>query len=228
LPRTRSGLAAFSRLPLRYALAGVLLAACGLTLLLSSGCFSGSTEVPPATTVITLAPSPTPTPTEPPNRIVNTSLPARLVIESIGVNAPVMELGLDSRRAPEVPDYTNSSSPRSVVAWYDFGALPGQGSNAIFAGHVTFDGVGVFYYLDSVSPGDTVKVITQDGKTLVYQVFDTLVVDPSRADLLNPTNDDILTVITCGGGTFIPVPGEAFGGHYPGRVVLRAKLSQVV
>lgn len=199
----------------------------GLALLLSTACLSGSSEAPSPTATAVAQPSPSPTPTEAPNRIVNTSPAARIVIESIGASAPIMELGLDANRVPEVPDYSNSRTPGALVAWYDFSAIPGQGSNAVFAGHVTFDGPGVFYYLDRVSPGDTVKVITQDGKTLIYQVFDTLVVDPSRVDLLNPTSEDIITVITCGGGSFVSVPGAQYGGYYPGRVVLRAKLMQV-
>lgn len=204
-----------------------LLLLSGLALLLSTACLSGSSEAPSPTATAVVQPSPTPVPTEAPNRIVNTSPAARIFIDSIGASAPIMELGLDANRVPEVPDYSNSRTPGALVAWYDFTAIPGQGSNAVFAGHVTFDGPGVFYYLDRVSPGDTVRVITEDGKTMIYQVFDTLVVDPSRVDLLSPTDEDIVTVITCGGGNFISVPGEAYGGHYPGRVVLRAKLMQV-
>ena len=158
---------------------------------------------------------------------VNSSPPARMIIQSIKVDAPIMTLGRDANLALEVPDYQNSRNPGAVVGWYNVFPVPGSGSNAIFAGHVTFDGRAVFYHLDQVSPGDTVKIVTEDGKTLVYQVFENLTVDPSRVDVLNATKEDTITLITCGGGDFIYVPGEEFGGHYPGRIVVRARLMQV-
>jgi LPXTG-site transpeptidase (sortase) family protein len=158
---------------------------------------------------------------------VNSSPPARIVIQSIKVDAAIMTLGRDRNLALEVPDYQNSRNPGAVVGWYNVFPTPGAGSNAIFAGHVTFDGRAVFYHLDQVSPGDTVTIMTEDGKTLVYRVFENLTVDPSRVDVLNPTGEDIVTLITCGGGDFIEVPGEQFGGHYPNRVVVRARLAQV-
>jgi len=43
----------------------------------------------------------------------------RLVIDSLGVNAPVVRLGLDPRDVPQVPN------DGAKVAWYDFSAKPG-------------------------------------------------------------------------------------------------------
>jgi len=82
--------------------------------------------------------SPTPTkPAEPP-------LPEsgyRMVIEKIGVNAPVDVYGLDANNVPEVP---LGSDAAEVIAWYNFSAKPGTGSNAVFAGHVTWNGRAMF------------------------------------------------------------------------------------
>lgn len=159
-------------------------------------------------------------------RVVNNSPATRLQIDSLGVNAPIMTLGLDANRVPEVPNYQNTSNAAAVVAWYDFSAVPGAGSNAVFAGHVTWDGRAVFYKLDQMKPGDTVKVGTQDGKTLIYEVYENLLVPPTRVDLLGPTDTNILTLITCG-GEFTTNRNDPFGGQYDNRVVVRARLLNV-
>ena len=36
------------------------------------------------------------------------------------------------------------------VGWYAFTAAPGSGDNAVFAAHVTWNGVAVFYNLSSL------------------------------------------------------------------------------
>ena len=167
-----------------------------------------------------------PSPTATGSLIVNNSPATRLQIDSIGVNAPIMTLGLDANRVPEVPNYQNTSNAAAVVAWYDFSAVPGSGSNAVFAGHVTWDGRAVFYKLDQLKPGDTVKVGTQDGKTLVYQVYENLLVPPTRVDLLAGTDTNIVTLITCG-GQFTSDRSDPFGGQYDDRVVIRARLLNV-
>ena len=69
-----------------------------------------------------------------------------MVIDSIGVNAPVVPEGLTADDVPIMP--LNAYD----VAWYTFTAQPGTGGNAVFAGHVTWNGLAVFYYLNEVSP----------------------------------------------------------------------------
>jgi LPXTG-site transpeptidase (sortase) family protein len=113
-----------------------------------------------------------------------------------------------------------------VVAWYDFSALPGAGSNAVFSGHVTWNGRAVFWALDELQPGDTISVISEDGVEYTYEVFDNFPVDPSdpaSLKVMKPTPTDTITVITCG-GTWIPDPSEQFGGNYTTRTIVQAKL----
>ncbi len=94
-----------------------------------------------------LSPSPTtdPTPTQQPAPPLKDAL-YRMIIDKIGVDAPVLTFGLDENAIPEIP-----TDPWDV-AWYDFSAQPGTGSNAVFAGHVTWFGPGVFYDLYNWSP----------------------------------------------------------------------------
>ena len=47
-----------------------------------------------------------------------------MIIERIGVNAPLAAYGLDANAVPIVPTGPDASY---VVAWYDFSAQPGTG-----------------------------------------------------------------------------------------------------
>jgi len=151
------------------------------------------------------------------------SVPLRLVIESIGVDGPVVEMGMDDEGIPYVP--LNGQD----VAWYSFSSMPGAGSNAVFAGHVNWERApGVFADLDDVQPGDTVRLLSDDGSGYTYEVFANFLVDPSNPDSLKvmaPTQADTITLITCS-GTWIPDPSERFGGNYTDRAIVQARLIQ--
>ena len=165
------------------------------------------------------APSPTPAPPiEPPLG----KTPFQLIIPSIGVDATVSSFGLDANLIPEVP--LNGQE----VAWYDWSAEPGTGSNAVLAGHVTWSGLGVFYHLDQLSDGDQILLRAGDGAELSYTVEENFLIDPNDSSalaLMAPTDDDAITVITCG-GTYSP-SGGPFGGDYSDRRIVRATLSLV-
>jgi hypothetical protein len=90
-----------------------------------------------------------------------------MVIDKIGVDAPVETFGLDAELAPVVPTGDNAAD---VVAWYDFSAKPGTGSNVVFGGHVTWFGPAVFYDLPLLVAGDVVKLIGQDGTEVTYTI----------------------------------------------------------
>jgi LPXTG-site transpeptidase (sortase) family protein len=172
--------------------------------------------------VTTSSPVPTPAPTEAP-AVLEPPLgnaPFQLVIPDIGVNAPVNTYGMDANYVPEVP-YNGYE-----VAWYDWSARPGTGGNAVMAGHVTWGGAGVFYNLDQLQRGDQIVLRGTDGVELSYEVEDNVLVDPndpSSLVVMAATNEDVITVITCG-GTFFSLPGTAAGGDYTDRRVVRARL----
>ena len=158
-----------------------------------------------------------PPPSEPPLR----DSAYRLVIDSIGVNANVFTYGVDAERVPEVP--LNGED----VAWYDFSARPGTGSNAVFAGHVTWNGRAVFSELDSVAVGERISLRGGDGKELVYVVSESYLVDPNdptSISVMSPTDKDVITIITCS-GTFFYTGDPVFGGEYTQRRIIRASLS---
>ena len=147
--------------------------------------------------------------------------PLRIVVDKIKVDAPVVEMGLDGDGVPQVP--LNGED----VAWYNFSAKPGAGSNAVFAGHVNWAGaLGAFGKIDELVEGDMVRLISDDGRELTYEVTANYKVDPSDPESLKvmaPTPTDTITLITCG-GTWIPDRSDRFGGDYTNRTIVQAKL----
>jgi LPXTG-site transpeptidase (sortase) family protein len=176
---------------------------------------------PTATPVpITVAPTPVPPPP------LGDS-PYTMVIDKIGVNAPVEAFGLDANQVPEVPTGPGQG-PGQIVAWYDFSAKPGTGSNAVFAGHVTWNGAAVFYNLTSVAVGDEIKLMGRDGTLLTYKISDVFDVDPSDPNsiqVMGGSSTDELTIITCDGST--TYVGGTFGVEYSNRLVIRAGLESI-
>lgn len=96
------------------------------------------------------------------------SVPERLVIPAIGVNAAVEPVGLakSGNGAMGVPsNFTN-------VAWYSGGPLPGAAGDAVIDGHLDGRTVprAVFYRLAELAPGDTVLVEERAGHVLRFTV----------------------------------------------------------
>jgi LPXTG-site transpeptidase (sortase) family protein len=150
--------------------------------------------------------------------------PIRIGIPPIGVDAPILAMGLDSNHYPQVP---NSGAD---VAWYTFSAPPGRGSNAVMSGHVDWllgdDPVkGVFYHLRELQIGDQMVLDLEDGSQLRYAVTANVAVpynNPDLGDVMAPTAKDVITLITCG-GTWQSDYSNANGGNYSHRIVVRAE-----
>jgi LPXTG-site transpeptidase (sortase) family protein len=166
---------------------------------------------------------PAPTVSEPEPTPEPVAAPLRLVVESLGVDAPVIEMGVDDQGIPHVP--LNGRD----VAWYSFSSPPGAGSNAVFAGHINWEGApGAFANLNELKAGDTIRLISEDGSEYVYKVFANFAVDPYDSDslkVMSPTPTDTVTLITCG-GSWIPDPSERFGGSYTNRTIVQARLME--
>ena len=179
------------------------------------------THTAPTPTVTDEAP---PSPTATPPRVQDTAY--RMIIDRIDVDAPVYTYGLDENSVPVVPTGTDAAD---VVAWYDFSAQPGTGNNAVFAAHVTWFGKAVFWELEKLEIGDTVRLEAEDGTELVYTVEDNFLVDPSLAEsleVMSSTPTDTVTLITCG-GSFVDTGDPVFGGEYSDRRVVRAQLESM-
>lgn len=75
-------------------------------------------------------------------------------------------------------------------------AMPGEKGNFCAAGHRSYTYNEYFNRLDEVNKGDEIIVKTQKGE-FKYQVTDQFVVEPSQVEVLKPTDDATLTLVTC-------------------------------
>jgi hypothetical protein len=145
------------------------------------------------------------------------ALPVRLWIPAIAVSSPLVRLGLLPDGSLQVPRDWDKAG------WYDQGPRPGQPGPAVILGHVdSKSGPAVFYQLQTLRPGDIVRVGLADGRTLVFRVqrVERYPKDkfPTEAVYL-PTLSRELRLITCG-GTF-----DYASGHYRDNIVVYATLA---
>lgn len=146
----------------------------------------------------------------------------RLVIPSIGVNAPVTMrvVGPDGAMG-------NPNGPEDVV-WYDFsayaglGGYPGNGGNAVYAGHVNYRnyGAAVFANIESLGPGDLIEVYRGDGQVISYSVQWTTWAEGEGSNFtgyVQAEGFDEITLVTCV-GTWDPGARQ-----YSNRLVVRGK-----
>jgi sortase A len=103
----------------------------------------------------------------------------KLEIPRLGLSAMIVE-GVDGRDL------------RRAVGHIPGTALPGQPGNIAIAGHRdTF-----FRPLRNIRPNDTITLSTVQGDYR-YHVVSTKVVAPNDAEVLDPTGQDTLTLVTC-------------------------------
>jgi sortase (surface protein transpeptidase) len=145
------------------------------------------------------------------------ALPARVRIPAIGVDAPVIRLGLDRNGALEVPTRWGDAG------WYVHSPRPGAPGPAVIAGHVdSTSGPAVFYRLGALHRGASIRVVRADGTTARFRVqrverwpkahFPTRRV---YGDTRRPT----LRLITCGGAF------DSGTGHYTDNTIVFAARS---
>jgi sortase A len=74
-------------------------------------------------------------------------------------------------------------------------ANPGENGNVVLAGHDDVFGE-VFRDLDKLQPGDQVILYTMQ-QQYIYLVTETRIVEPSQVEVMNPTSDPTVTLISC-------------------------------
>jgi sortase A len=72
---------------------------------------------------------------------------------------------------------------------------PGQNGNIVLSGHNDIFGE-VFRYLDRLKPGDIVILFTSQ-KQYTYVITGTMFVKPTQVEVMNPTLNPMLTLISC-------------------------------
>ena len=135
--------------------------------------------------------------TDKPAASLGRSTPLRLRIPGIGVDSPLMQLGLLTDGSLQVPP---SGFP---AGWFAGAPTPGEIGPAIIAGHVDWNGrPAVFYELRKMSVGDEVDVMRSDGKLAEFRVTRVarFAKDAFPSELVyGNINHAGLRLITCGG-----------------------------
>jgi len=88
------------------------------------------------------------------------------------------------------------STLKYAVGHFEGTAMPGEKGNCSIAGHRSYTYSQFFNRLDEVETGDEISIKTAKG-TFKYVVYDKFVVEPSQVEVLNPTKDATLTLVTC-------------------------------
>ncbi|MBT2388479.1 class F sortase [Streptomyces maoxianensis] len=144
----------------------------------------------------------------------------RVRIPAIGVDAPVMNVGLDKDGWIAPPPAHESN----MAGWYQNGIAPGQRGTAVVVGHVdNLSGPAVFYGLGSIQKGQHVEVSRFDGKTVVFEVYGVEVFskqDFPGSQVYGDTGQAELRVITCGGG-------YTKANGYSGNVVVFGRMVRI-
>lgn len=145
--------------------------------------------------------------------------PSRLVIPAIGVDAEVVDLGLNDDNSVEVPeDY-------SRTGWVRHTPSPGQLGSSVIVGHIdSTEGPAVFHRLDQLRAGDRIQVRGDDGNLVVFAV-DSVDEYPKAAfpfrDVFGYVRQPALRLVTCGG------PFNRVAGSYEHNLVVSAHRTDV-
>ncbi len=128
------------------------------------------------------------------------SLPLRIKIPSLGVNAEIIQLGLENDGTLSVPP------DGSVAGWYKDSPTPGEIGPSVIVAHVDWKGKeGVFFRLKSMQVGALVKILRADGATQTFKV-EKIEAFPKKNFPTNQVYGDIayagLRLITCGDFNF--------------------------
>lgn len=149
-------------------------------------------------------------------KVADPGVPVRVVIEKIGVDAALEQMGIGPDGKLDAP------KERLNAGWYTGGARPGERGTAVIDGHLDLAGQpGVFWRLNEVRPGDTIAVTDAEGVTRRFSVDTAHVYDVQTAplhEIFGQSQDERLHLITCAG------TWDTSLGHYDKRLVIYAKL----
>ncbi|MEU0167487.1 class F sortase [Streptomyces iakyrus] len=146
------------------------------------------------------------------------SVPVRLVIPSIGVDTPVLRLGLAADGTVQVPPVT----AHDRAGWYRHSPTPGERGPSVFLGHVTVGpyGDGVFRHLARLRRGERITARLENGTAAEFAVTAVRTVpktDFPADDVYGNVDRPELRLITCG--------GARTGDGYADNVIVFAALS---
>jgi sortase (surface protein transpeptidase) len=162
--------------------------------------------------------TPSSRPSANPARTLGRSVPVRLLVPAIGVDTPVIQLGLAPDGSVRVPPIT----AHDRAGWYRHSPTPGQIGPSVILGHVTVGayGDGVFRHLARLRRGERIVARLENGTTATFAVSAVRTVSkadfPANAVYGNVDRPE-LRLITCG--------GPRSGDEYRDNVIVFATLN---
>ena len=156
-----------------------------------------TTTAPTPSTAILITTTTAPTTTLEPEHPAVEPYPLRVRIPEIGVDADVIDLGLNTDGTLEVP------TDFEQTGWYTGRSAPGEPGPSVVVGHVdSYSWPAVFYRLSDLEVGHTIEIERSDGLVALYRVSgqelvlkDEFPTERVYADTAEPT----LRLVTCGG-----------------------------
>lgn len=140
------------------------------------------------------------------------SYPARIAIPSVGIDSPVIQVGVNAAGEMDVPDGSTKN-----VGWYKYGVVPGTAGSAVMDAHV----YAAFKRLKSASVGSSIFVTDAGGSVREFRIISSksypLAQVPMQA-IFNDVSGKYLNLITCEGRYLISK------GTYDKRRVVYAEL----
>ncbi|GAA2402860.1 hypothetical protein GCM10010191_08020 [Actinomadura vinacea] len=135
----------------------------------------------------------------PDGKALPSSAPTRVEIPDIGVDAPVMRVGLNKDGTVGVPPFHKAGH----TGWYERGPAPGSRGPSVMLGHYDdMHGPAVFHRLHRLRPGARIRVTRRDRSVAVFRV-DAMERVPKwefpRARVYGKVRYAGLRLITCGG-----------------------------
>lgn len=116
----------------------------------------------------------------------------RIRVPAVGIDTEVRSVGYVFRNGRLEYD-----TPTVGAGHYVGTGDPGRGGNVVIGGHVSLRGsAGAFRALPGIAVGETIEVFS-GGQAYRYEVREVRLVAPDATEVMEPTQDATLTLITC-------------------------------
>lgn len=98
--------------------------------------------------------------------VTRPGLPKKIRIPKIGVDGSVESVGLDAKKAMDVPKNADNAG------WYQLGSRPGELGSAVFAGHLDRESgaPAIFFKLNKLVAGDQIFITDDKGEEYTFTV----------------------------------------------------------
>lgn len=212
----------WQRRPVILVAAGAILVAGGAVAAVIA---SASSYSAPSLPKVAAEVAPKVTPSAPPSAAAYPrTVPVRVIIPAIGVNAAVEpvglcpEAGMDCDGVPSGGLATPALNDGGITGWWSGGYAPGQNGPAVIVGHVDNPDPAVFWNLGKLVAGDKITVMPGNLTFTVTSVQQVSKDAFPTQEVYGATGQPDLRLITCG-GTF-----DSATGHYESNVIVAAVL----